>query len=142
MQGRGLSRLMVLAMRSLGQQQGLSQLISTGTSQRQKPISVDANRPLCHLTTDEGLPFNPWLLAFMPAWGARHQAMPRGDDYRRFTRPMATMDGAAFPKAAITSCQARLRRCRWMPPQTAVCTSSRMCGWYTRYSEMLYWPLR
>lgn len=61
MQGRGLSRLMVLAMRSLGQQQGLSQLIAPvrPSAKSQYPLTPIAR--YVTWTTDEGLPFDPWL---------------------------------------------------------------------------------
>lgn len=60
-QGRGLSRLMVQAMRSLGQRQGLRQLIAPVRPSAKSQYPLAAIDRYITWTTAEGLPFDPWL---------------------------------------------------------------------------------
>ena len=60
-QGQGISRLMVQAMRAIGAAHGFSQLIAPvrpSAKSRYPLISIDR---YVEWTTDEGLPFDPWL---------------------------------------------------------------------------------
>ncbi len=96
-QGRGLSRVMVRAMRSLAAAAGFSHLIAPVRPTLKPRYPLIPIQDYLRWTTTEGLPFDPWLRTHVRAGGVILKACPRSMSLQGDVAGWERWTGLALP---------------------------------------------
>ena len=98
-QGQGISRLMVQAMRAIGAAHGFNQLIAPVRPSQKSRYPLTSIDRYVEWTTDEGLPFDPWLRVHEERGGRQLGVLQRSLTVRGTVREWEQWAGMNFPRS-------------------------------------------